>query len=328
MESDTIINVVLPCVINAIFMVAGIFLNSVVVISLWRSTQLRKKLCYFTIFLLSCFDLAVVAIIHPLLIWSSIAAFWGTRKELQYAIFVFLAVLLPAYSMLALVTLNLERFLALNYPFLHQKSVTKRRVLLFVTCTCYLFTIAAALTFQNRFIKHEKLALVYLPTFLSIILYLTYRIRKIAARKKHPMVPEIANASKKTTKFHGARLLKKISVCYWTAACFIGFSIPALIYCGVCIGYWQPKEETCNRKYEQWIVTLVSANSTFNCLIFFWGNSVLSREGKKVIKCLSKRKKREVFKENVVASQCNVHVTIPQKQRFGDKFHCQFSLEK
>ena len=46
-------------------MVAGIFQNSVVVISLWRSTQLLKKLCYYLIFLLSCFDLAVVSLVNP-----------------------------------------------------------------------------------------------------------------------------------------------------------------------------------------------------------------------------------------------------------------------
>ena len=60
------------CHINIIFMVAGIFLNSVVIISLWRSSQLRKKLCYFMILVLSCFDLAVVTITHPLLIVSTI----------------------------------------------------------------------------------------------------------------------------------------------------------------------------------------------------------------------------------------------------------------
>ena len=49
-------------------MVAGIILNSVVIISLLRSSQLRKKLCYFTILVLSCGDLAEVTIVQPLLI--------------------------------------------------------------------------------------------------------------------------------------------------------------------------------------------------------------------------------------------------------------------
>ena len=85
------LNVVLLCIINIIFMVAGIFLNSVVIISLWRSRQLRKKLCYFMILVLSCFDLAVVTIIHPLLITSTIYSFEeidGVREHARVLFYV------------------------------------------------------------------------------------------------------------------------------------------------------------------------------------------------------------------------------------------------
>ena len=51
-----LINAIILCVLNGFFMVTGIILNSVVIISLWRSSQHRKKLCYFTIFVLSCFE--------------------------------------------------------------------------------------------------------------------------------------------------------------------------------------------------------------------------------------------------------------------------------
>ena len=72
METNIFINALFLCLVNVAFMVVGIFLNTVVIISLWRSSQLRKKLCYFMILVLSCFDLAVVAIAHPLLILSTI----------------------------------------------------------------------------------------------------------------------------------------------------------------------------------------------------------------------------------------------------------------
>jgi hypothetical protein len=67
MQKSDIFSVVFLCIINIIFMVAGIFLNSVVIISLWKTSQLRKKdlVCYFMILVLSCFDLAVVTITHP-----------------------------------------------------------------------------------------------------------------------------------------------------------------------------------------------------------------------------------------------------------------------
>ena len=117
MDSSTYINAVLLCFLNASFMAVGTFVNSVVIISLWRSSQLRKKLCYFTIVVLSCFDLAEVTINHPVLILSTIS--WSMKishEEVGIAI-EYTTTFLAAFSMLALLTLSIERFLALTYPF-------------------------------------------------------------------------------------------------------------------------------------------------------------------------------------------------------------------
>jgi hypothetical protein len=37
--------------------------------------------------------------------------------------------------------------------------------------------------------------------------------------------------------------------------------------------------------FNIWSRTLIAMNSTFNCLIFFWRNSILHREGMKVVQC-------------------------------------------
>ena len=67
MSPSALIHAILLCLLNASFLVAGIILNSVVIISLRRSSKLRKKLCYFMIFILSRFDLAAVIIVQPVL---------------------------------------------------------------------------------------------------------------------------------------------------------------------------------------------------------------------------------------------------------------------
>ena len=131
MDSSTYINGLFLCLLNASFMVAGTFLNSVVIISLRRSSQLRKKLCYFTIVVLSCLDLAVVTITHPVLILSTI--FWSMNiyQEKIKIFWDFTLILFGGFSAFAVLTLNIERFLALTYPFFHQTAVTKRRLVLF-----------------------------------------------------------------------------------------------------------------------------------------------------------------------------------------------------
>ena len=96
MQKSDIFSVVFVFIINIIFMVAGIFLNAVVIISLWRSSQLGKKLCYFMILVLSCFDMAVVTITHPFLIASTIYFSQGeinkiredTRKSIYLLLYV------------------------------------------------------------------------------------------------------------------------------------------------------------------------------------------------------------------------------------------------
>ena len=129
MDVTSIINVLLLCILNVSFMVAGIFLNSVVINSLWRSPQLRMKPCYFMIFVLSCFDLTVVTSTHPVLMLSTLLwSFQIHRREIKVTReYIFL--LLVGFSMFALFTLTVKRFLSVKFPIFHRTSVTKRRLL-------------------------------------------------------------------------------------------------------------------------------------------------------------------------------------------------------
>ena len=126
MDSCYVINLTILFLLNVSFMVAGIFLNSVVIISLRRSSQIRKKICYFMILVLSCFDLAAVAIVHPLLVLSPMV--WALRltREIHH-IRILTATHLAGFSMFALLTLNMERFLALTFPFFHQSVCHQKK---------------------------------------------------------------------------------------------------------------------------------------------------------------------------------------------------------
>ena len=134
-------------------MVAGIFFNSVVIISLWKSRQLRNKLCYFMILVLSCFDLAVVTITHPLLITSTIYySFEDVRRqnETWENIRIFVSFMLSGVSLTALLTLNGERFLALTCPYFHQRSVTKTKLVYFQAFSAMIVTPCSATDIQQQ----------------------------------------------------------------------------------------------------------------------------------------------------------------------------------
>ena len=71
-------NLILIIALNILFFVSGICLNSLVIVCFWRSVQLRKKLCYFTIMVLSCCDLLVVLTRDPLTIFCAMLWFSET----------------------------------------------------------------------------------------------------------------------------------------------------------------------------------------------------------------------------------------------------------
>ena len=96
------------------FTFAGTILNSVVIMSLWNS-QLRRKLCYFVIFIQACFDLAVVAVIHPYIILQIISGWMNMNFDSSISVDCLYILVDCSYA--ALLTMTLERCLALVYPF-------------------------------------------------------------------------------------------------------------------------------------------------------------------------------------------------------------------
>ena len=155
-------------------MIAGIFLNLVVIISLWRSSQIGKKLCYFMIRILSCFDLMVVTITHPFVILSTITSMYsGDLSQPRERISLYICVLLQIISLISLLGLNIERFLAIAYPFFHQRIVTKERVFSCLVATI-LFVIVGAATIACYKIRAATIIIaVSLPFFVCLFAFLT-----------------------------------------------------------------------------------------------------------------------------------------------------------
>ena len=101
MESQRLINFILVCAVNGIFTLAGIFLNSVVIISLWKSSMLRKGTGNFMILVLSVFDLLAILIGHPSIILNAVSWLTGNSSHWSnpgsYGLHIAEAVLLVSY---------------------------------------------------------------------------------------------------------------------------------------------------------------------------------------------------------------------------------------
>ena len=286
MDISIVVNTLLLCVVNFSFIIVGVFLNSVVIITLWRSSQLRKKLCYFVILVLSCFDLAVAAILHPILIISTICWSIGSDIEVfETYIRPLINFTLEGFSMFALLMLNVERFLALRYPFFHQSSVSKTRIKI-----CFVFWMIIqvgliSLIAVFGFLMLHVIITVFVFLFFCLFLFSNYQMFVIAKSKREDRRIAPADGPTSGNQERKKRMInfKNISTCFLAVGCFFICSLPQIIFSSLRLSKipWNDREV---KLFSIWCNTLLFMSSTFNSLIFFWRNSILCGEGVKILK--------------------------------------------
>ena len=103
---------------------------------------------------------------------------------------------------------------------------------------------------------------------------------------------DIANRCNNTSSPEVSTLrvnLKNISTCLLTVGCYLVTFFPAIFLMAFYFAENSTSENT--RAALFWTDTAGSANSSLNCLIFFWKNDVLRREGIQAVKALKNRLK-------------------------------------
>ena len=282
MDLNIKINIVVLCIVNVVFTFFGIFLNSLVIISFWTSSQLRKKTCYFMVLVLACFDVVTAGVSHPSLVLCSLM--WLGRGSNIPRFMAFVHLSLYANSFIALLGMNLERYLALTFPYFHARSVTKQRILaiLFTTQLLYL-TLLICLYFFKQI--ESELMLLWLVLLLALVLCTNVKLLKIAKRlKRNEIVPAgVCNnrmLKNKTFSMH----IRSTSTCTLAAVCLFLCCFPTIIFMGFSMASLLSLNDEKGVLFYVWETSIVATSSTFNCLIFFWKNSTLRSEGKRVLK--------------------------------------------
>ena len=187
--------------------------------------------------------------------------------------------------MFALLILNVERYLALTCPFFHQASITKR-IILYVQALFIVATIGASLVQHFKDIRPADNILIAVFQSLLLVLFISsnYRLFLIAKSKRgDERVAPIATTSAGNDKKNRILNLKNISTCSLAVGCFFVCSCPQMIYSVLRFMLEEQPYDGQILLFNLWSSTFLSMNSTFNCLIFFWRNSILRREGKKFI---------------------------------------------
>ena len=281
------------CVANIIFAIAGTILNSLVLYIFWKSTKLRSKLSYFVIILLSSADLAVVTIVHSTFLLQAIKEVNGTPNCAYKISHMFLGFVFTGMSVSTLLVLNLERYTAIIHPLWHRKSVTKQR-LMFIWAILWVNVVVNTVFLFLNWRLCKIITIITISTLCCTSLF-TYISIFRAARKRKSLTScnalgHHANFGNFNSEASGnmASFLRELKmaktyfiIVLLAFACFLPAGIFAILESTYT---WSKTEIEPFITAYPWIITLISMNSTLNCLIFFWANKMLRREAVKHVK--------------------------------------------
>ena len=277
MDLTVYIQLIFLCVVNIIFTFSGIVSNTLVIASIWKSSQLRKKLCHFMTMVLPCFDLVAVVTNHPGILLYLISWLRKDYDLQKTTIYLNISGVFLVLSLLALLVMNIERYLGAYYPIFHHTSVTRRKLL---TLLVILLIPSAVVYMISRYgvISYRMFFIIFMVLFVPPFIFVNFKLFAIA-RKLHR---ERAIAPEKRT----AANFKNISTALWAVACLILLFFPHSL--NIAFIRTEKSESTIDLSYI-WTFTCVTMNCTFNSLIFFWKNKVLRTEGIKILKTLKDR---------------------------------------
>ena len=279
MDLNVYIQLMFLSVVNIIFTFSGIISNTLVIMSFWKSSQLQKKLCHFMIVVLSFFDLVTVVTIYPgilLYLISWLREDYDLLLKMRIYLHNFEGIL--GVSFLALLVMNIERYLGTYYPIFHRTFVTKRRLLTLLAILLIPTTVIYIISRNGFVIQDTEYLMIFFALYFLPFIFVNFKLF-IIARKVHR---ERAVLPGRRTRIN----LKNVSTGLWAVACLTLSFIPNSFYIAFSLA---EKSISTVRLSFIWALTSVTINSTLNSLIFFWKNKVLRTEGMNILRTLKHR---------------------------------------
>jgi hypothetical protein len=229
---------------------------------------------------LSCCDLLVVLTNHPLA--SLITLFWLIGKFDEYPgwadISSRLATIFVGFSLLALLVMSFDRYLATSYPLFHRASVTKEKQSALLAILIIFEVTLGLMSINDSVIPYEVGLLIFIIIIFPPMLFINYKLFTIARKSRRNN--RISPGMKKSFS------LNNISSCLLAVACFVVLSVPTFVYIRLKITSKDAFTLDNANIAALWGKTISCMNSTFNCLIFYWKDKILRIEGMKVIKSM------------------------------------------
>ena len=301
-SSSYISSAIAAVVVNIVLAIAGTILNSFVLFIFWKSPKLRSKLSSFAIMLLCSIDLGVGTFVHPLFALKSITML-DSPKCLYIMAYIIAIFFFSWISACTLSIINIERYFAIIHPFLHRIHFTKRRFLL--TWVFFLFFAISIIACRVYFTFVAEVITVTLCIIVIFTSLFTYIAIFVVARKRMLNINEVhSNSDQESRRNLMVFLIRELKIAKTyvliVSLCFLCYLPTVVVSCVESILNLSVKTSDSLVNAFDWGNTFITLNSTLNCLIFFWGNREMRKEGSKIAKKCFHRQEDRQFELNVV----------------------------
>jgi hypothetical protein len=270
------INRISNIVFLGVLTVSTILLNAFAIITIQKNPKLKNKFCYFVIFIQSFVDLGVGCIVIPAVTVFSLQPFINVDVCISVLVARSTTILFIGLSIVTLSALTLERYLGVLHPSFHRSRLTKKGIVIYVVGA----TLVLLLSFTASNIIHDEISkytsILILATFLIFVVFAYTRIYLVIRKITRVSVHDEAKQGDRRRLF---RETKHALACFIVVAFFIVLMIPYMLY-----PIFEQFGRMASNAYSLWSVSLLLSISSVNSAIFFWKNTVLRNEAKKVVK--------------------------------------------
>lgn len=271
------INQYSACVVMTVLIIPTVVLNAVSLITIIRSSQLKRKISYFLIMMQSVADLAVGLIALPILCYVAISETQGSASCRTNIFLVRIVSLFTLFSLLTLTAMNIERYIGVLHPISHRTLVTKKRILFSLTLGIFFVLVGLALSFLGK-----RILSIFNSTFFFIFLVISvYVYSKIFLKMRkrgHSGSAADSSTSNRRSKIRLLQELKLAKSCCLVVSCFtLSFFMAAFFQV-------LNRNERESMMIRSWAMVAIFMNSSINSLIFFWSRPLLRAESYKIVK--------------------------------------------
>ncbi len=286
-SSIYVANQVTACVVMCILTIPVVLLNGITVLTIFKSHQLRAKVCHFPVFILSMADLSVGLLTLPLFSYLYLTEVFGSLDCVLSFAFSAIAFVPWGLSLAALCALTLERYMGVMYPIAHRNYVTKKMFLIYICCVLLVTSILVPLAVVSAIFYYIFCAIyAIVPFLLHTLCYsrILYSTRKILRRENFSTSTGQLEKEPKSSNRAGKRYsLKEIKLARSCALVVVTFYVCCIPGEFLNI-YYLEKEIIIYRVVISWYAAALGINTIINSVIFFWTRPVLRKEAFKVLK--------------------------------------------